>query len=125
VDGVLGDPGLDQPLQRLERVEVRVAEELLVGVGTRQPQRLPLPREELDGQVDLLGQLPGRVLGLAAQRELDRQQGEVAPFDRALQLVERDVLVVQLLQELEPGAPLVALEPLEQALRLEVDVRDR
>jgi hypothetical protein len=31
---------------------------------------------------------------------------------------------VQLLEQLEPRAPLVALESLEQALGLEVDVRD-
>jgi hypothetical protein len=124
VNGLLRDPGVEEPLQRLERVEVRLAEDLLVGVRARESQRLALSRDELDRQIDLLRQLARRVLRLAPERQLDRQEREAALLDRLLQVLERDAIAVQLLQQLEPRPPLVVLEPLEQPLGLEVGLRD-
>lgn len=124
MDRLLRDAGVEKPLQRLERVQVGVAEQLLVGVRARQPERLALPDEEIDRQVDLLGEVARGVLRLAAQGELDREEGQVAALDGALQLVQLDALVVQLLQQLEPRLALVPLDALEQPLGLEVDLRD-
>ena len=69
-----------------------------------------------------LGDLPRRVAGaVAGQRPLGRQQGEARRRDRLPQLRQRHAFGREALEQLAPGLPRLALDSLEQALRLEVD----
>ncbi len=71
-----------------------------------------------------LGHLARRVAGaVASQRPLDREQGEAPGGDRLAQLRHRDPLGCQLLEQGKAGPARLALDALQQALGVEVDLR--
>jgi hypothetical protein len=114
------EPGVDELLQELGALQVVIAVDLCVVGGHRQPERLPLGLEHLDRDARFLGELDRAVLVLGAQHLLDRQQRQALLDDRALQLLERDPGLVELLEQVEPGRASITLQPVEQPLGLEV-----
>ena len=125
MDRVLREAGVDQLLERLQRLEVGVAQDAVVGPRSRQPERLALARDELERQAGPLAQLLGRVARVTAQRLLHRQERQPPLLNRLPQLVEREPGVVQLVEQLEPRLACDAVESLEESLALEIDAGDR
>ena len=97
-----------------------------VVVGERHAERAPCALEELAVEPGALGDLGrGQLLAAAAEDALDRQQREPVLVDRGAQLVELDAVVGELCEQLQPRLARLALEALEQALGLEIDLAHR
>ena len=122
-DALVGDAGgadRRQPLRRLD-----------VALGVDGSRRRQAPSRALATAARgtprsipaALGDLGGRQsLPVSREDEVDRDQREAAVGDRAAELVEGDAALVEVGEQLQPAVALLALEPVEQALVLEVDV---
>jgi hypothetical protein len=103
------------------RLDVVLAEGRFVGLGRRQPHRAPARQKEVELDGAQPRHLRGGVALDAANDAVRRQEHEVAHLDRAAQLLERHAFAGEPLQQCEALLLLIALEPLQQPLRGEVD----
>jgi len=126
-DSILGKAGLAKRPQPLGGIEIIVAEYPLVRIGVGNPERNPRTLQKLKLHPGALGNLARGVLGPGAanQRALHRQQHQPARGGGLAQVLYRHAVGGQFLQQREPGLPRLTLEPLQHALRLEVDLRHR
>ncbi len=131
------DPrGLQQPVLRQARVEKRLrplggldvslAEDPIVVLRDRRSERLQQAGEEFGLEARFLSYLRRAVaMRVLLEHPLDRQQHEPVLLDRLLQLLERNALVGELLQQRQPRLARLPLQVAEQALGLEIDLGHR
>ena len=120
---VVRNPGRAQLRNHPARLQVLVAEGLLVRVGQRQPGGLARGEQVFERQAGLLGRLPRRVDGVHRKDAGERQEHEPVLLDRPLQLVEGNPLGGQLTEQLEPRLALWARrQPVEQPRLRELPV---
>ena len=121
-----GHPALAEPANALGRLDVELGVHRGVVARRRHPERPPLAAQELLVDPRPLGDLGGREPLLAApEHPLHRQQRQAVLRDRGAQLVEGDAVVGELGEQPQPRLPRLALQPVEQPLRLEVDLSHR
>ena len=123
-DSLLREAGVVEGLHSPRRLHVGLGQGSFVGVriGDAERRRGALHQVEVDAGD--LGHLARRIAGaIAGQGPLDREQGEAPGGDRLAQLLHRDALGRQLLEQRKAGPAGLALDALQQALGVEVDRR--
>jgi hypothetical protein len=120
----LGQAGLHEQSHIASGLEVDLSCQLLPGICQGQAKGLKLALEEVEVDAGLASDLLVAVaLSLPRQHPLDRQQHEPVLLDGPPQLLERDPLRRQLLEQGEPSLARLPVHALEQPFRLEVDLR--
>jgi hypothetical protein len=119
---VVRDARLPCLLNPARPLQVLLGERPLAGLGSGHAGRAQRGLEEVAIEARLLDDVVQRVpRALALERALDRQQHQPCLLGRALELVQRDAVFRQALQQIQPRFAGLALGTVEQPLCLEVD----
>ena len=118
-----GSPESRNSLARFAASRSALVCHLRVGIEPRQAQCAGEPLEEIELEPRQLGDLPAAVaLALRLEHQLGGKQGESSLRDGLLQLLKRHPGLGQVAQQREPRLARLAVQLLEQALGLEVDL---
>ena len=114
------EAGVEQRLRVARQLHLLLGDRALARLADRHAERAGGLVEEVGVEARLLRELLARVeLPLAGEHALHRQQRQPVLRGGLAQLLDAEALLLQALQELEPG--LAVARPLEQALGFEVD----
>ena len=123
-DTLLGQAGVAERLDSPRLLQLGLGQRALVGVRIGDAERCRGSLQQVQVDAGELGDLARRVArAVAGQGALHRQQGEAPPVDRLAQLLERDAFAGEALEQLPPCLARLALDSVEQPLRLEIDHR--